>query len=229
MIQLTELEEATFIRRVSRFSALVERVGSMELTHVPNSGRLRELFPPGRRVYLAPRWGKHRKTNYDLSLVAVGDILVSADARVPGALIYCALVHGQLPHFKGYRSVQKEVFFGGSRLDLLLQGNARPCLIEVKSITLVVQGRGLFPDAPTARGRRHIQSLIQALSHGYRAAAIFVIQREDAHAFSPNDETDTAFGNALREAALHGVEIYAYRCQVTPKEIKLAEEVPVLL
>jgi sugar fermentation stimulation protein A len=99
----------------------------------------------------------------------------------------------------------------------------------VKSVTLVTGGKALFPDAPTVRGRKHLESLTWARREGYAAAVVFVIQREDVEAFSPNDAIDADFGSALREAKRHGVDIYAYRCKVSPKEIELADQVAIHL
>lgn len=229
MIIPVELVKAEFIKRLNRFAALVLLDGKEELVHVANSGRLRELFLPGRSVLLYPRHGVHRKTSYDLAMVNLDGLLVSADARLPNVLVYEALLSSSLPQFIDYSTVDREATFGESRLDLALQNEGQRCLIEVKSITLVVEGRGLFPDAPTIRGRKHLRSLILAREKGYKAAVIFVIQREDAYSFSPHDEADPDFGATLRESAGRGVEVYAYRCKVSPHEIVLAHEVPVLL
>ena len=112
---------------------------------------------------------------------------------------------------------------------MLLEGQAGKCYIETKSVTLVVNGVGLFPDAPTTRGVKHLHSLEEAVAMGYRAAAIFVVQREDARALSPNDSADPEFGQALREALARGVEAYAYRCSVTEQAIVLSDELPIEL
>ena len=217
------------------------------MVHVANSGRMRELLWPGARCLLAPRTAAGRKTAFDLALVevasdrAVGEareeyagsapdrILVSADARLPPALLWEAFHEGRLPPFAGFDTARREVVYGDSRLDLLLSGPRGACFIEVKSVTLVEDGVGLFPDAPTERGRRHLGELVRAVEEGYRAAAVFVIQREDARACAPHDAADPAFGRALRDAVVAGVEAYAYVCRVTPREIRLAHAVPVLL
>ena len=96
-------------------------------------------------------------------------------------------------------------------------------------MTLVKDGRALFPDAPTLRGRRHLQSLLEAKKAGYEAAVVFVAQREDAKKFSPNDETDPEFGRILREVQRQGVGVYAYACKVSTSEVRLAKEIPVYL
>lgn len=100
---------------------------------------------------------------------------------------------------------------------------------EIKSCTLVRDGCALFPDAPTARGARHLRELMRAFEEGYLAYVIFLIQRNDAVSFAPNDSTDPEFGKTLREAAARGVEIKAYTCQVSETGVEVVGEVPVLL
>ena len=217
------------------------------MVHVANSGRMHELFRKGARCLLAPKMAAGRKTAYDLALVEIasdrtlgeareeydgaapGRVLVSADARLPPALLWEAFSERRLPPFAEFATARREVVYGDSRLDLLLSGPHGACFIEVKSVTLVEDGVGLFPDAPTERGRRHLGELMRAVEEGYRAAAVFVIQREDARACAPHDAADPAFGRTLREAVASGVEAYAYVCRVTRREIRLAHAVPVLL
>jgi len=223
-----EKKEATFLERATRFSALVELQGREELAHLPNSGRLGELLTLGRRVIVVERSGLHRKTRYDLIMAYLKDKLVSVDARLPGSLVYEALLRGALPQFNGYSFVRREATYGQSRLDFLL-GSVPPCLLEVKSVTLVREGVAMFPDAPTSRGLRHLRTLMEARREGYRAAVLFVIQREDADCFSPNDEADPDFGSTLREAALSQVDVYAHLCTLTEDEVQLARAVPIRL
>ena len=184
---------------------------------------------PGNTVYLSGVKGDHRKTAYDLFLVALGDTVVSADARIPNSLVEEAFEEGAMEQFRDFTALKREQRYGDSRLDLVLSQGPHRCYVEVKSVTLVVDGFGLFPDAPTTRGRRHMETLIQARRERHRAAVIFVIQRSDAHGFKPNDEADPAFGETLRRAQQAGVEVYAYSCRVSRKTIKLAAPVPVYL
>ncbi len=223
------LVRGTFVRRLNRFAALVDVDGQEEMVHLPNSGRLRELLVPGYGMLLRPVPGDHRKCPYDLSLVDLGFTLCSADARLPNALAAEAIGEGRVREFADYTAVRREVTYTDSRLDLLLEGHDPSCFVETKSVTLVEESRALFPDAPTLRGVKHLNTLIRARSEGYRAAAMFVIQRSDAEDFTPYDEADPLFGQTLRQAADSGVEILAYRCAVTTGEITLADRIPVLL
>ncbi len=248
------LIEATFLDRPNRFLAIVRVKGEDDLSnvqvHVADPGRLEELLVPGRKVYLLPaqnggsrprkakgakrkRRSEHqRKTAYTLVLVDYEGTLVSIDSRVPNELVYDGLKKGFFPEFRAYDSIKREAGFGESRLDFRLSANSDnlpDCLIEVKSVSLARDGQALFPDAPTIRGARHMRELREAVSDGLKASVVFVIQREDAKSFSPNDAIDPKFGSALREAAKSGVDVWAYTCRVSKESIALNRQVPVVL
>jgi sugar fermentation stimulation protein A len=219
------LVQARFVRRDNRFRATVEVGGQETWAHVPNSGRLTELFTPGRPVWLAPVSAPHRKTSFDLKLVELAGVLVSVDARLPNPLFAEALASSNLPGWDA-PSIEREVSYGHSRLDFRLSGPAGVCWVETKSVTLVQDGVARFPDAPTARGRRHLQTLISAVRAGDRATVVFVVQRPDAQRFSPHHEADPDFATALQQAACAGVAYRAYTCRVSRHEITLAHEIP---
>ncbi len=224
------LTEGIFVARLNRFAALVQVQGRETVVHVANSGRLRELFQEGVRVLLSPVDPlRSRKTSYDLSLVDLGHTLVSTDARLPNTLVYEGITHGQIPELQGYQEVLREQVLQNCRLDLLLRNGTKRCYVEVKSVTLISNGVALFPDAPTTRGQRHVATLAYAVQQGWRAAIVFVVQREDAVALSPNDAADPVFWKVLRRAHQMGVEVYAYGCHVSLQEITLAGNLPVLL
>ena len=145
------------------------------------------------------------------------------------AQVHQAFESGRLPQFAGYDTLAREVTYGESRLDIAIDGPLGRCYIETKSVTLVENGRGLFPDAPTSRGTKHVGSLSRAADEGHRAAVVFVVQREDVRAFAPNYDADPEFGVALRMAVENGVEVYAYRCGATTEGVELADELPVRL
>ncbi|MFQ6013078.1 MAG: DNA/RNA nuclease SfsA [Thermoplasmata archaeon] len=204
--------EAVFEERLNRFLVRVRRSGQSRLCHLPNPGRLRELLQPGARVLLRRRPRSRRKTGFDLVAVRQGEVWVSVDTRLPNQAVRGWLTQGALPEFRDYPVVRPEAPLGESRIDFLLR-DGRDCYLEVKSCTLVEDGIALFPDAPTVRGRRHVETLTAAVAEGLRAAVLFVVQRPDAATFRPRDETDPAFGEALRQARARGVEVYAYRAR----------------
>ena len=224
-----DLVEGRFQVRLNRFAATVTVDGREELVHVANSGRMHELLVPGQRVLLKPMAGEHRKTRFDLALVDLGTTMASADARLPNALVAEALERGQLPQFRDYPQIRREVTFGESRLDLMLEGPGGYWYVETKSVTLVVDGVGLFPDAPTSRGVKHMKSLAKAVEAGHRAAAVFVIQRDDAQVFATHDQADPKFAEAFRQSLASGVEAFAYKCQVNEQSITLSDRLPIKL
>jgi sugar fermentation stimulation protein A len=225
-----KLVAGRFVARDNRFRVTVEVDGQRVGAHLPNSGRLGELLVSGRPVLLLERPKAGRKTRYDMSLVESEGRWVSVDARLPNDLVEEAIRGGHLVPLSGYASLRREVAHGASRFDFLLEAPGRaPCLVEVKSITLVVDGVGCFPDAVTLRGRRHVQELAEAVLDGYRAAIVLCVQRDDATAVRPHDESDPDFGRALRVAAGQGVEVYAYACRVEPGQVKISHPLPVRL
>jgi len=123
------------------------------------------------------------------------------------------------------------VRLGESRIDFRLGGATGVCWAEIKSVTLVddTDGVARFPDAPTARGARHVRELTAAVGRGQRAAVVFVVQRADARRFTPHDRADAAFGVALREAADAGVGVYAWTCEVSRRAITVDRQISVEL
>jgi len=224
---LPPLVPGRFVRRINRFRVTVTIEDTMFDAHLPNSGRLSELLTVDRPCWLEPIDASHRKTGYDLKLVEYADVLVSVDARLPNPLFAEALERGRLSPFQGCQEFDREVALGGSRVDFRLIMPEGILWAETKSITLVEEGVALFPDAPTARGTRHVRELTAVLDEGARAAIIFVVQRPDASRFTPHDGADPAFAEALRHAADVGVGIYAWTCRVTEEAITLSEQIPV--
>jgi len=195
--------------------------------HVPTTGRLTGVLRPGCRVWLSPATNPKRKTPFNLVLVVLengGLCCVNAAHR----LFAEALAEGRITAFQ-YDLIEREVTFGRSRLDLRLSQAEQTCWIEIKSVTYVVDGVGMFPDAPTARGRKHMDELATLVRRGDRASIVLIAQREDAESFSPNEVIDPDFADKLCEVQQGGVEVHAYRCVVSISEIEIMEEIPVHL
>ena len=223
-----DLVKARFRRRVNRFLALVELDGDETSVHVANSGRLRELFIPGAVVWLKPAFHEGRKTPYDLALVEAEETLVSADARLPNSLVAEAVVEGLFDDFSKPINIIRESTFGESRFDLMLEDEDGKLYVEVKSVTLIENGVGLFPDSPTTRGAKHLNTLAQAVTAGHRGAVVFVIQRSDCHSFAVNELADPALAEAFRKSVHQGVRALAYSCLVSEREVWLDRQVPII-
>lgn len=225
-MRYTRIARGTFLARPNRFIALVELEGRQEVCHVKNTGRCRELLVPGAAVYLEKSGNPARKTAYDLIAVEKGDRLINMDAQAPNRVFGEWAAQGKfLPDL---RSIRPEFPYGDSRFDFRLETAAgRVHLVEVKGVTLEEDGFARFPDAPTERGVKHIRELQKAAETGLGACLFFVVQMEGIHSVAPNDATHPAFGEALREAAAHGVQVRARGCRVEPDLLELAEEIPV--
>jgi len=215
-----------FLSRPNRFIAHVRIQGQEEICHVKNTGRCRELLQPGTRVWCATANTPNRKTKFDLIAVQKGDRLINMDSQAPNAAAKQWLQSGGLGSLSNLRS---EAVWGDSRFDFAFTRNGKPCLLEVKGVTLETQGICAFPDAPTQRGAKHLNGLIRAAAAGYDTFVLFVIQMADVRFLHPNDKTDPAFAAALREAAAAGVRLLAMDCAVTPASMTIRNPVPVRL
>lgn len=216
-----------FVDRPNRFIAHVETVDGLQTVHVKNTGRCRELLLPGATVYLEVCPTPSRKTAYDLIAVKKGERLINMDAQAPNKVFgEWASSGGFLP---GVTAVRREYVYGDSRLDFCLDTEKGPHLVEVKGVTLEENNHARFPDAPTQRGVKHIKELQKAAEKGLDATLFFVVQIENIDCVSPNDDTHPAFGEALREAVAHGVNVCAYDCAVRPDSLQIRRPVPVIL
>jgi len=218
-----------FQERPNRFLALVRVEDRILPSFLPNPGRMPELLTPGTEVVLKEVLKEDRKTDFDLIGVFYKGQVVSVDSRVPNKLVLEALKNGDIEELSEYNIIKPEYGYGHTRFDFFLANEHESCLLEVKSCTLVKDGVALFPDAETERGRRHVRDLVKAKKEGYRACVLFVVQRTDAHVFTPNDETDLEFGKVLRDAAVNGVEVYAYYSEFVGNKITLKGKVKVEL
>ena len=225
-MRYTNMVPGTFLRRPNRFIAHVLIDGAEETVHVKNTGRCKELLPPGAQVWCQRSDNPNRKTKYDLITVKKGDRLINMDSQAPNAAAGEWLKNGGLGEIENLKA---ETFHGDSRYDFSFTKNAKQCFLEVKGVTLEEDGVCAFPDAPTERGARHLRGLTEAAKAGYGAYVLFVIQMADVKYLRPHDERDPAFGASLREAAENGVAVLAVDCAVDVDSMDIRLPVPVKL
>lgn len=231
-MKYTNIQKAQFISRPNRFIAEVSLGTETVIAHVKNTGRCRELLIPGATVYLDEPQGTTRKTKYDLVAVekvcADGSILlINMDSQAPNEAAAEFLSKGTL--FPHYTRIRREVTMGNSRFDFCIEQGDKTTFLEVKGCTLEHDGIASFPDAPTERGVKHIEELIELKEQGYGAAILFIIQMKGISEFRPNDQTHKAFGDALRRAHKAGVSIFAYDSIITPHTITVDSPVKICL
>ena len=215
-----------FLSRPNRFLAHVVIDGQEEVVHVKNTGRCRELLPPGAEVWCQRSDNPNRKTKFDLITVKKGDRLINMDSQAPNTAAGEWLKSGGLGQIENLRA---ETFHGDSRYDFSFLKDGKQCFLEVKGVTLEEDGVCAFPDAPTERGAKHLKGLTEAAKAGFGAYVLFVIQMPDVKCLRPHDERDPAFGTALREAAENGVVVMAMDCAVAVDSMELRRRVPVKL
>lgn len=226
-MQYQNMERAVFLERPNRFVAYVEMDGRREKCHVKNTGRCRELLIPGTQVYLQRAENPDRKTKYDLIGVKKGENLINMDSQIPNYAVREWLEKGGL--FEKITRLRPETKYANSRFDIYMEADGKKIFMEVKGVTLEENGVARFPDAPTERGVKHIQELMECRRDGYEAYVFFVIQMKGVRWFEPNDKTHPEFGEALRGAAAQGVHILAYDCLVTENSIEIDKKIQVRL
>lgn len=213
-----------FLARPNRFVAHVEIDGAVQVVHVKNTGRCRELLPVGAKVWCLESDNPNRKTKYDLITVQKGERLINMDSQAPNVAAGEWLRAGGLGSVE---NIKAEAYEGDSRFDFSFTKDGRKCFLEVKGVTLENDGVCAFPDAPTERGAKHLRGLTKLAQEGFGAYVLFVIQMSDVKYLHPNDATDPVFSAALREAAKCGVQILAMDCAVTEDSMNI--RLPVLV
>lgn len=215
-----------FLARPNRFIANVEIEGKVEICHVKNTGRCRELLPVGAKVWCQQFDDPKRKTQFDLITVQKGPRLINMDSQAPNRAAREWLLQGGLAEIT---ELKGEYTHGDSRFDFSFLKDGRRCFLEVKGVTLETEGVCAFPDAPTERGAKHLRGLTRLSREGYGAYVLFVIQMADVKYLHPNDATDPDFGKALREAAAAGVHVMAVDCRVSESTMEIDKQVEVRL
>lgn len=218
---------AIFVDRPNRFIAHVELNGRLEVCHVKNTGRCRELLIPGCRVYVQHQPSPTRKTAYDLIAVEKGERLLNMDANAPNRVFNEYVRAGRF--LREWPVIRPETTHGDSRFDFYLESPGHRLFAEVKGVTLEDDGVMRFPDAPTERGVKHLEGLARCVQEGYEAWAVFVIQTEDVRWMEPNRRTHPAFADAMRQAAQAGVHLLALDCHTEPDWLEIRRPVEIRL
>ena len=231
-MQLPPLIEACLLRRYKRFLADVElEDGTVMTAHCPNSGSMRGCVGQGWPVMLSTSDNPNRKYPHTLEMVQNGACWIGINTQRANQIVEEAIRGGSISELLDFDELRREVRLGEkSRIDLVLDSPARRTWIEVKNVTFVdADGRYAFPDAVTDRGAKHLRELTTAVATGDRAVMFYLIQRSDGEGFTIADDIDPTYGEELRRAMANGVEVLAYRAEVNPEEIRVAERIPVEL
>ena len=221
---------AKFINRKNRFIAEIEINNKIELCHVKNTGRCKELLIKGVDVFVEENSNPNRKTKYSLICVKKGNLLINMDSQIPNYVAKEGIENGIIKELKDISYLKQEVKYKNSRFDIYFERKTgQKGFIEVKGVTLEENGIVKFPDAPSERAIKHINELIEAKKEGYEVYILFVIQLKNIKHFEPNKKTHYAFYEALKNAENNNIPILAYDCFIDIDEILLKDKVSVIL
>ena len=226
---MTDLVKAIFRNRANRFIVEVELDGEIVKAHLPNTGRCKELLINGATVYLKPSDNPNRKTKYSLYFVENNGALVAMFSQEANKIVFDAIKRGKIKELSSYSILESEKSIGNSRIDIYLANEdsnniVDETYVEVKSVTLIKDGVAQFPDAPTERGRKHLEELISLKKEGIRSVVFFLVEHPNGNSFRPNWENDPKFSETLNKAYDEGVEILVYKTENTLDSIELVEE-----
>ena len=227
-MKINNIIKGIFQERPNRFTVIFKKCSEdsvIEKAHLRDPGRLKELLLPGAKLLLRPAENvANRKTKYDVIAVESGGIWVLINSGFHSDLAAELIEYEAVPEFSNYTVERREYTFGNSRIDFLLASGENlekekhkksdKLLLEVKGCTLVEEGHAKFPDAPTIRGKRHLEELIKAKKEGMDSAVLFLINRDDPQIFSQNWEMDPEFSGTLEQAEKNKVLIIAYAFSV---------------
>jgi len=248
----SELIEGTLQRRYKRFLADVQLPdGTLVVAHCPNSGAMTGCWEPGAPCRVTHRPDPKRKLKYTLEQVCMDGVWILVNTMLPNHVVAEGIQAGAIPELSGYELLLREKRYGqrNSRIDiLLLNGGTLPpdavskvvkgveqvpateaAYVEVKNVTLMRDGAGWFPDAVTTRGTRHLMELMDVVKAGHRGVLVFHVGREDCAWAGPEERVDPVYARTLREAVQAGVEVLAYRCEVSASGAVLGQRLPVRL
>jgi sugar fermentation stimulation protein A len=220
------LIQGTLIKRYKRFLADVRLAdGSIVIAHCPNTGAMTGCAEPGWKVWLSPSNNPKRKLLYTWEVVLTDRFhWIGINTHKANVLVKEAIEEGRIDELLGYKTLQSEVRFGqeNSRIDFLLTDREKAdCYVEVKSVTLLVDNAGYFPDSKTLRGQKHLRELSVMVNQGKRAVLFFCVQHSGIQSVQVAKHIDPDYANELKQAMLNGVEILCYGCRVSSEKIDI--------
>ncbi|WP_455393028.1 DNA/RNA nuclease SfsA [[Eubacterium] cellulosolvens] len=233
LLSISHDAEGIFRSRPNRFLGIVEvktnknSEPSIEKVHIHDPGRLNELLYPGNHVLLKHVTSTNRKTSWDLLAARVNKQWVFTHSGYHRIITENILNNKTISPFGKISEIRPEVTVGHSRLDFLItKPEDVKIYVEVKGCTLTRNGTALFPDAPTIRGSRHLETLISIRETGTHSAIILLIFRTDSQCFAPNTNTDPKFSKTFKKAKEKGVELYPIVLEYDGKNICYLKTIP---
>ena len=224
------LVKGKLIKRYKRFFTDVKLGKEIVTAHCPNTGSMKGLLEEGNEVYLLPNNDPKRKLKYGLEIIKSRKNLVGVNTHMANRIIEHGLKNNLVKELKNNEIIKPEVFFNKeTRFDFLLEKKTQKTFVEVKNVTLFRnKDTAEFPDAPTARGIKHLLTLIDAIKKSYKTYLIFLVQIQNMKYFKIAKDIDEDYYNAYLIAKKAGVNFLAYRCDISSKRIFIDKKLKII-
>lgn len=221
-------EPAGFVERLNRFVMQLKKEDGQVITaYVANPGRMEEFLTPGHPFFITP--GNEGKYYYRVVSTSYRDSYVLLDTIKINAVVEKMLKNGSIAEFRDYSSIRREYAVNRSKFDFLLEAqNKKPVLLEIKSCSLCHNGVAMFPDAPTKRGKRHLEDLELLTAQGYDCYTLYLVNHKHAHVFMPNGHTDPEYCQTFNRSK--NIRFLAYSINLTDPvtlDLSFLKEVPI--
>ena len=224
------LVKGKLIKRYKRFFTDVKLGKEIVTAHCPNTGSMKGLLDEGNDVYLLPNNDPKRKLKYGLEIIKTRKNLVGVNTHMANRIAQHALENNLIKELKNNDLIKPEVFFNKeTRFDFLLQKKSQKIFVEVKNVTLFRnKDTAEFPDAPTARGIKHLLTLIDAIKKGYKTYLLFLVQIQNMEYFKIAKDIDSEYYKNYLLAKKAGVNFLAYRCNISSKNIYIEKKLKII-
>ncbi len=224
------LIKGKLIKRYKRFFTDVKLSKEIVTAHCPNTGSMKGLLDEGNDVYLLPNNNPKRKLKYGLEIIKSRKNLVGVNTHMANRIVEHGLKNNLIDELKSNYLIKPEVFFNkDTRFDFLLEKKKQKIFVEVKNVTLFRnKNTAEFPDAPTARGIKHLLALIDATKKGYKTYLIFLVQIQNMEYFKIAKDIDDEYYKNYLLAKKAGVNFLAYRCDISTKKIFIDKKLKII-
>ena len=224
------LIKGKLVKRYKRFFADIKVNKETIVAHCPNTGSMKGLLNINNEVWISKNEDPKRKLKYTLEIIKVKKNLVGVNTHFANKIVYHGLSNNLINELNYSQNIKAEVFFNKkTRFDFLIEKNNQKNFVEVKNVTLCRKGKiSEFPDAVTSRGSKHLKTLIDAIKKGYKSYIIFLVQIQRMEYFKIAKDIDKEYYQNYLIAKKAGVNFLAYRCKISPKEIKIEKKLKII-
>ena len=224
------LIKGKLVKRYKRFFADIKVNKNIITAHCPNTGSMKGLLDTNNEVWISKNNNPKRKLKYTLEIIKVKKNLVGINTHLANKIVHHGLSNNLINELKNSQLVKPEVFFNSNtRFDFLVEKNNQKNFVEVKNVTLFREDKiSEFPDAITSRGSKHLKTLIDAIKKGYKSYILFLVQIQGMEYFKIAKDIDKEYYQNYLIAKKSGVNFLAYRCKISPKEIKIEKKIKII-